>query len=131
MDIHDFSFVLGLIALLPALGALFNATLGRMLPKQGQAVVAIGAMAFAFLLSVGLVAGMMLGGEGGGYYPVYPEIAFKAFTWFAVGPLQIDFAFLLDPLSAIMLLIITGVGTLIHIYSVGYMWDDQIGRAHV
>lgn len=129
MELEQFAFILGLIPLLPALGALFNATAGRWLPRQGVAVVAIGAMALAFVLSIGLVAGMMLSGEGGGYHPVYPELAYHAFTWFSVGPLHIDFAFVLDPLSAVMLLIITGVGMLIHIYSVGYMWDDpSFGR---
>jgi NADH-quinone oxidoreductase subunit L len=47
------------------------------------------------------------------------------FTWFAVGSLKFPFAFLIDQLSAIMLLIITGVGFLIHLYSIGYMHDDE------
>ncbi|AYL93973.1 NADH-quinone oxidoreductase subunit L [Mucilaginibacter celer] len=47
------------------------------------------------------------------------------FTWFAVGTLKFPFAFLIDQLSAIMLLIITGVGFLIHLYSIGYMHDDE------
>ena len=47
------------------------------------------------------------------------------FTWFAVGALKFPFAFLIDQLSAIMLLIITGVGFLIHLYSIGYMHDDE------
>jgi NADH-quinone oxidoreductase subunit L len=47
------------------------------------------------------------------------------FTWFAVGALKFPFAFLIDQLSSIMLLIITGVGFLIHLYSIGYMHDDE------
>ncbi|MGF7041266.1 NADH-quinone oxidoreductase subunit L [Mucilaginibacter lappiensis] len=47
------------------------------------------------------------------------------FNWFSVGALKIPFAFLVDQLSSIMLLIITGVGFLIHLYSVGYMHDDK------
>src|ERR1700754_1121183 len=47
------------------------------------------------------------------------------FDWISVGQLKIPFAFLVDQLSAIMLLIITGVGFLIHLYSVGYMHDDD------
>ncbi|MFT4703505.1 MAG: NADH-quinone oxidoreductase subunit L [Bradymonadia bacterium] len=124
----DISFLLGLIVLLPALGALFNATVGRYLPRQAVATVAIGAMAAGFFIGVGLIALMMLGGSGGAH-PVYPEIHYHAFTWFSVGELTVDFAFALDPLSAVMLMIIMGVGTCIHIYSVGYMWDDpSFGR---
>ena len=47
------------------------------------------------------------------------------FDWISVGTLKINFAFLVDQLSAIMLLIITGVGFLIHLYSIGYMHDDS------
>jgi len=47
------------------------------------------------------------------------------FDWISVGTLKIHFAFLVDQLSAIMLLIITGVGFLIHLYSIGYMHDDN------
>ena len=46
-------------------------------------------------------------------------------TWFDVGGLNLDIAFWLDPLSMIMTLIVTGVGGLIHIYSTGYMHDDE------
>src|SRR5512140_2952058 len=49
----------------------------------------------------------------------------KLFTWIQSGRLQIDLAFLLDPLSCAMLLFVTGIGSLIHIYSVGYMAHDR------
>ena len=45
-------------------------------------------------------------------------------TWIRAGSFQVDFAFYLDQLSLVMLLVVTGVGFLIHIYSVGYMWED-------
>ena len=48
----------------------------------------------------------------------------RYFSWMPVGDLQIDAAFQLDQLSMVMMLVITGVGTLIHIFSVGYMQDD-------
>src|SRR5207237_6061387 len=45
-------------------------------------------------------------------------------SWIRSGPFSVDFAFYLDQLSLVMLLVVTGVGFLIHVYSVGYMWDD-------
>ncbi len=48
-----------------------------------------------------------------------------AFTWFAVGDLHVNMGFLADPLSSLMLLFVTFIGSLIHIYSVGYMSEDQ------
>ncbi|MCK4623560.1 MAG: NADH-quinone oxidoreductase subunit L [Desulfuromonadales bacterium] len=47
------------------------------------------------------------------------------FSWMSVGKLQIDWGFLLDPLSAVMILVVTGVGTLIHLYSIGYMHGEE------
>ncbi|MBV5316653.1 MAG: NADH-quinone oxidoreductase subunit L [Desulfobulbaceae bacterium] len=57
-----------------------------------------------------------------------PESRFlchKAFTWFSVGELHIDMGFLADPLSCLMLLFVTFIGSLIHIYSIGYMGGDK------
>ncbi|MFQ5701375.1 MAG: hypothetical protein ACE5HU_05985 [Acidobacteriota bacterium] len=42
-----------------------------------------------------------------------------------IEPLHVSWSFLLDPLSAVMILVVTGVGLLIHIYSIGYMWDEE------
>ena len=55
----------------------------------------------------------------------------RLFSWIWVGALQVDLAFLADPLSITMALFVTGIGSLIHLYAVGYMHGDQIGRAHV
>lgn len=52
-------------------------------------------------------------------------LTFKAFEWIHSGTLNIDAEFLLDPLSAVMILIVTFIGTLIHIYSIGYMAKDR------
>ena len=49
----------------------------------------------------------------------------RAIRWIAAGTLHVDFSFVLDQLSLVMLLVVTGVGFLIHIYSVGYMADDE------
>lgn len=124
METTNFA-LLGLIPLMPVIGALINGLAGRHLPKWLVAMNAVGAMGTAFLLALASVAFMVWHGEPGGHGMVYPELTFKAFTWFAAGGLNVDFAFMLDPLSSMMILIITGVGTLIHIYSVGYMWEDK------
>ena len=52
-----------------------------------------------------------------------PHIEFLA-PWIRAGSFQVDFSFYLDQLSLVMLLVVTGVGFLIHIYSVGYMWEE-------
>ena len=57
----------------------------------------------------------------GGWQPAAPEVAVN---WLSVGPLQVDFGLHFDPLSLAMMLIVTGVASLIHIYSMGYMHDD-------
>ncbi|HEY0619793.1 MAG TPA: NADH-quinone oxidoreductase subunit L, partial [Kribbella sp.] len=48
----------------------------------------------------------------------------KLFEWFSVGSIKVDVTLLIDPLSILFVLLITGVGSLIHIYSIGYMADD-------
>lgn len=57
--------------------------------------------------------------------PGQRQIAANFFTWLSVGNFQIDASFIIDEISVIMILIITGVGTLIHLFSIGYMHDDQ------
>lgn len=53
------------------------------------------------------------------------SVAVNLFSWISSGTLSIPFEFLIDPLSALFLLIITGIGFLIHLYSIGYMHDDE------
>jgi len=118
--------LLGLIPLLPALGAIFNGLFGSKLPKPFVGGVACAAMAGSFVISVFAVITMIGGGQpDGAGHTLYPELYYNAWTWFEVGGLSVDFAFVLDPLSAIMILIITGVGLLIHVYSTGYMFGDK------
>ena len=69
----------------------------------------------AFVVAVVNFLGMRGAGE---FEPV------RYWSWMPVGELQVDFALLLDPLSIVMTLIITGVGTLIHLFSIGYMKED-------
>ncbi|MEO7713917.1 MAG: NADH-quinone oxidoreductase subunit L, partial [Gemmatimonadaceae bacterium] len=79
-----------------------------------------GVLALSFLLAVAMFVAMRAAGGGEMHLPFVQ----RYFSWMPVGDLQIDAAFQLDQLSMVMVLIITGVGTLIHLFSVGYMRDD-------
>jgi NADH-quinone oxidoreductase subunit L len=118
--------LLGLIPLLPALGALFNAVFGSKLPKKAVHTVAVGTMLVAFVLAIISVVTIAQGGVADGHgHTTYPALTYEYFTWFAVHNLEISATLYLDTLSAVMLLIITGVGFLIHLYSIGYMEGDE------
>jgi NADH-quinone oxidoreductase subunit L len=75
------------------------------------------------ILSFGLAVAMFVAmlGVGGGMHEPFVK---RVFAWMPVGDLRIDWSFQLDQLSMMMVLIITGVGSLIHIFSVGYMRED-------
>jgi NADH-quinone oxidoreductase subunit L len=113
---------LWLIPLLPFAGFLINGILGSRLPKWLVTTVALLAPLGAFLVVFSKTLG---------YFGDVPISAFQAVTetcpspWISIGTLHIDFSLVLDQLSLVMLLIITGVGFLIHIYSVGYMHGDR------
>ena len=106
-----------LIPGLPFLGFLLNGLLNRKL--SGTVAGAIGTLAVlgSFLLSVFLFVNFKY------------QYTVNLFDWISVGSLQIPFSYQIDQLSLLMLLLITGVGTLIHIYSIGYMHhDENVGK---
>ncbi len=111
------------IVFLPLLGAIVNGLLGPMIQKRmGKGAISFLActpVILAFLLS--LQAFLSLKGSD-------PEQRFlidRLYTWIELGSLKVDMAFLVDPLSAVMILVVTGIGGLIHIYAVGYMHEDK------
>jgi NADH-quinone oxidoreductase subunit L len=106
---------LWLIPVLPLAGAAINGFLGKKSSRQAVTIVALffSAAAFAMALWVALRFSSL----------TLPYHEFFA-HWIRSGSFSADFAFYLDQLSLVMLLVVTGVGFLIHIYSVGYMWDD-------
>ena len=110
--------MLSLIPLFPFLGFLVNAFFGKRLPKSVSGGVACLMMLLAFAVSVMEV--MRLAGMD----PASREITQTVFTWIASGDFVVDAAFRLDPLSAVMILVITGIGSLIHIYSTSYMHEE-------
>ena len=109
-DLH-----LWLIPLLPLVGAAINGALGKRFSRQAVTGVA--------LLFCGAAFGMALWVASQFSSLSLPHAEYLA-TWIRAGSFQADFAFYLDQLSLVMLLVVSGVGFLIHIYSVGYMWDD-------
>jgi len=120
------SLHLWLIPLLPFAGFLINGLLGKRLPKALVTTVALLAplAAFAAVLNAGLPIVFPFSSAYLGH--AAPTSYIETFgTWLNIGTLHVDFSFVLDQLSLIMLLVITGVGFLIHIYSVGYMAHDK------
>lgn len=107
---------LWLIVLFPLLGALLNGTLGRRLPRNLVSVIAIGSVALSFLWVVKSLNTL------GQMETAHIE---RYFTWIASGDFRIGFDFSIDRLSSILLLVVTGVGALIHVYAIGYMEHDE------
>ena len=110
--------MLALIPLFPFIGFVINATLGRRLPKSVSGGLASLAMLASFAVSVTSVLQLA------GMPPGSRAIEQTLYTWIASGDLNIALAFRVDPLSAVMILVVTGIGSLIHIYSTAYMHDE-------
>jgi NADH-quinone oxidoreductase subunit L len=108
-----------LIPALPLAGAIFNALIGRKLPRTLIAVVAVGSITAAFLVSVMAFSTLL------NLPPEARAIHQIVYPWIKVGEFDVNISFLLDPLSAVMILVVSGVGALIHLYSVGYMAEDE------
>ena len=106
---------LWLIPILPLAGAAVNGFFGKKSSRQAVTIVGLlfSGAAFAWALGVALRFSSL-------------DLPYQEYLahWIRSGNFSVDFGFYLDQLSLVMLLVVTGVGFLIHIYSVGYMWDD-------
>jgi NADH-quinone oxidoreductase subunit L len=106
---------LWLIPILPLAGATVNGFFGKRSSRQAVTIVGLffSGAAFAWALSVAFRFSSL-------------DVPYQEYVahWIRSGNFSVDFAFYLDQLSLVMLLVVTGVGFLIHIYSVGYMWED-------
>src|SRR5215467_14754764 len=111
--------LLWLIPVLPLIGAAINGILGKRLPKTIVGVVGSGAVAVSFLIALRAFFAMLNTPEQ--QLPILRDY----FTWIQAGRFQAQFGFMLDHLSGIMILIVTGVGFLIHVYSAGYMAHEE------
>src|SRR5271169_719993 len=108
--------LLWMIPILPLAGAAINGFFGRKASRNAISAVALVFCGAAF--AVALWIAVHFSSASSPYY-------FPLAHWLRSGTFRVDFEFYLDQLSLVMLLVVTGVGFLIHIYSVGYMWDDD------
>ena len=106
-----------LIIVFSLLGLLTNILVGRYLGEQWAGIVASLASGGAFVIAV-LMAIALIGND-------FQAAIVGQTTWMQVGELEITWAFQIDTLSVTMMLLVTGVGTLIHIYAIGYMHGDE------
>src|SRR6202171_5700731 len=103
-----------LVLLVPLAGFLVNALFGRLLPRRVVGWVGAGSIGLAFLFAL-LTLSQVLGGQ---------KLDQTYFTWWQSGDFNVPFNLYVDDLSTLMILVITGVGFLIHVYSIGYMRED-------
>src|SRR5262245_47212785 len=112
--------LLWLIPILPLAGAALNGVVGKRLSKNVIAAIGAGTVLGSFFISLSAFWNMLHVTD-----PVHDlPIVTNYFTWIQAGSFHANFGFLLDPLSGLMILIVTGVGFLIHMYSIGYMHED-------
>jgi NADH-quinone oxidoreductase subunit L len=107
---------LWLIPVLPLAGAAINGVFGRWSSRTAITTIALVFPGAAFALALWIASGFSAAAA-----PYFFDLA----PWLRAGSFQADFSFYLDQLSLVMLLVVTGVGFLIHIYSVGYMAGDD------
>src|SRR5574341_1052572 len=111
------------IVFLPLLGAIINGLLGAKIQKSlGKGAISFLACA-PVIVAFGLSVQALLALQG--LDPAKRFLIDRLYRWIELGSLQVDMAFLVDPLSTVMILVVTGVGGLIHIYATGYMHDDK------
>jgi NADH-quinone oxidoreductase subunit L len=126
----NLSLHIWLIPLLPFAGFLLNGILGSRLPRWLVSTIGLLAPFLSFVLVLNAYALTSISAAScTGCGPVaaapLPYVETFPYPWIAIGGLRADFSFFLDPLSLVMLLVVTGVGFLIHIYSVGYMAHEE------
>jgi NADH-quinone oxidoreductase subunit L len=109
-----------LIPLFPLLGFLINGLFGKVI-KEEKVIGVIGSIALfaSFIVSTVTLGNLLTLPAGDRVHNVV------LFTWISSGTFRADAAFLIDPLSCVMLLVVTGVGFLIHVYSIGYMHGEE------
>src|SRR2546428_1771965 len=111
--------MLWLVPVMPLFGAALNGVVGKRLPKNAITSIALGSVGLSFLLALREFAAMLRLPEN--QLPILRDY----FTWIQAGRFQAQFGFMLDHLSGLMILVVTGVGFLIHVYSAGYMQHEE------
>src|SRR5215510_3534517 len=111
--------MIALIPLFPLLGFAINASMGRRLPKGVSGGLASLVMLASFAVS------LMVIWQLANLAPPQRVIEQTLYTWIASGDFVLDLTLRVDPLAAVMILVVTGIGSLIHIYSTGYMQEES------
>jgi NADH-quinone oxidoreductase subunit L len=107
-----------LVPFLPLLGFLINGLFGKKIGKSLVSWVGCGSVGLSFLVSIGVFFELLK------YPPAQRLIQKVIFPWIWSGNFNIDIGFQIDPLSTVMILVVSGVGFFIHVYSTGYMSKD-------
>src|SRR2546428_8375519 len=125
----NFLDLIWLIPLFPAAGFVINGLFGKRMSKTVVGVIACGLVFISFVFSVGAVYQLLQLDSAHRTHTV------RLYEWINAGPARtaegpvvrftVDWAFLLDPLSSVMVLVVTGIGFLIHVYSIGYMHEED------
>jgi NADH-quinone oxidoreductase subunit L len=125
----NFLDLIWLIPLFPAAGFVINGLFGKRMPKAAVGTIAAGAVLIAFIFAAGAVYQLSQLPEHERTHVV------KVYEWINAGSavttsgeetrFVVDWGFQLDPLSSVMVLVVTGIGFLIHVYSNGYMWEED------
>ena len=115
MSFVDLAF---LVPLFPLIGAIINGFFGLKIGKDRVSWVACAGPVLSFVVTLILLVSIFFHPEG----TPYPEQTL--FTWMAAGDFVVDFGLQIDPLSLVMMMVVTGVGSIIHIYSIGYMYKE-------
>lgn len=105
-----------LLLLSPFVGFLFNIFFGNKISKGIAGMVGTLMVVFSFLLTLCFFSQLLQTGKA---------IEISLFDWISIGKINIDFGIVLDQLSLLWLLFVTGIGSLIHLYSISYMHDDE------
>src|SRR6202521_1911580 len=103
------------VLIAPLAGFLVNAFFGRLLPRRAVAWIGAGSVGIGFIISLNLLLQLLTGAR---------PLDQTYFTWWQSGDFSVPFNLYVDRLSTLMILVITGVGFLIHVYSIGYMRED-------
>ncbi len=121
---HDPKLLLGIV-LFPLLGAIVNGLFGRNASRQTVHFVAVASVAMSFAIAVVMFRELLLQHAAG---EEHVSLSYTAYQWFSLTlrgrPLGIPVRFVMDALSGVMTLVVTGIGLLIHIYSTGYMSEE-------
>ncbi len=108
-----------LIPFIPLLGAAANLLIGSRLSKFAVHTIAVGSITFSFILSIISYLHLL------SLPPDQRQFIDTVYTWIGLGGFNVGLSFLVDPLSTVMILIVSGVSSVIHLYSVGYMHGDK------